>query len=825
MENMLSQRTGATLLFVFSLLTPVCMAGADEKGFETCVTSQKRVQDLSYKNLTSVPFNLPNTTEYLDISHNSIQRLVAGSFHRLSRLCFLKATHCGLRDICHRVFSHTPALKVVNISSNELTIIPDFTLQQLTILDLAHNLYKSYRLPESFQKLTNLKVLSLGSKTALSVDLNDFRALLNISLQHFLLGAGDRWQKYESGALGKVSLRKMSLFASFCQRFDLFQNLLRDLNETRATALRLVKVFSDDCNITDGVFQNLRAMPYLQNVTIENTWTNSSFMVMLLKDIELSSIQELSFVNITYNEDTPDGIQFHTRNHTMSLRYLTFDGIKHYQYSYPTISINSDGWSNLSYLKFSGSGMNILPCKVMSTLPSLETLDVSDNLLTDFGFWWPSCSSTSVFPKLKRLSMSKNRFRSLAFISRQTHQMKTLESLDLSFNSIELKDNSCSWPVQLTEINLRNNNLGNSIFKCLSSNFERIDLSKSGITVITQEDLSRFPKLTHLQLSFNSIQALPPLLDAPTLISLSVDQNAITCLSKNVFGGLPNLRTLKAGNNPFICSCDLHWFLTALNKSLLSDWPLDYSCSTPASLAGLPLSQYKTSVISCETWLQTAVAFSVIIVLLTALGLLYYKMDGVWYTKMLWVWIRVKRRGKKHSHMLENASFSHHAFISYSHRDANFVHSQLVPSLENAGLVLCVHERDFVPGHWIIDNIINSVESSYKVLFVLSKHFIQSEWCNYELFFAQHRAVDIQHDSLVFILLEPIPIDALPTKYLRLRSLLRQQTYLEWPTDERKQQVFWASLKSMLHMADQSIVLKDMALALSDIAALVTNQI
>ncbi|XP_061769218.1 toll-like receptor 1 [Nerophis ophidion] len=820
---MLTQRTGVAVLFLLSLSTPDCMAvGADKKAFDLCVTSRRRVEDLSYHNLTSVPLNLPNTTEYLDISHNSIQRFAKDAFHRLSQLCFLKATHCGLMEISHCVFTHTPALKVLNISNNELTIIPDFSLQQLTILDLADNVYNSYKLPESFQNLTNLKVLSLGSKTAQSVDLNDFKALMNIPLHHLLLGAGVPWQKYDSGALRKLSLQKISLFASFCKRFDMFRNLLVDLNTTRVKALRFSTLFPNDCRVTDDAFLNLRTMSYVRNLTIENTWINSSFMEMLMKDIWLSSLQDLLFVNITYNEDTPDGFQFHTLNYTVSVRSVTFDGIRHYQYKYPTINTSFEALANLSYLKFSGSGMNILPCKLLSAMPSLETLDVSDNLLKDLGFWWPTCSYTSVFPKLKHLLMSKNRFQDLAFISKKTHQMNSLESLDLSSNSIELKDN-CSWPTYLTELNLANNNLGNNIFQYLSPHFERIDLSKSGITALTQEDLCRFPKLTHLLLSSNIIQALPELLHAPALISLHVDQNAITALSKNVLRGLPKLRNLKAGNNPFICSCDLHWFLTALNKSLLLDWPLDYYCSTPTKLAGLPLSEYKTSMISCDTRLQTAVAFSVIIVISTALGLLFYKLDGVWYTKMLWVWIRVKRRGKKHSHILKNMLFSHHAFISYSHRDANFVQSTLVPSLENAGLFLCVHERDFVPGHWIIDNIINCVESSYKTLFVLSKHFVQSEWCNYELFFAQHRAIDIQQDSLVFILLEPIPTDSLPKKYLRLRSLLRRQTYLEWPTDERKQQVFWASLRSMLHVADTSVVLRDVALAISDTATLITN--
>ncbi|XP_033470441.1 toll-like receptor 1 [Epinephelus lanceolatus] len=826
---MSTQSTSVTFLIgtiaIVSLIKPDCVAvKEDESGFKLCVTSRRGMRDLSHQNLTSVPSNLPNDTQYLDLSYNSIQRLNGAPFSGLSQLCYLTVTHCGLREISPAVFSHTPALKVLNISYNELPIIPDISLKWLKILDLANNLYNSYRIPASFQKLINLDVLVLGSTAALSINYDDFDPLTNVSLHHLTLGAGIHWQNYDSGALTKLkSLETVSIFAPFCGDLNTFENVLADLNVTKATSLRFITLFPDNCSDTGNLFKNLRTMPFIKNLTIENTWTNSSFMEVFLKNVWLSYLYDLSFVNITYSEDTPDGFQFRTINHTINLSSITFNGINHYQYKYPTFNMSFEAISNLTYLKFSGTGMNILPCNLLSALPSLETLDLSDNLLPDSGFWWIHCSYTSVFPKLKRLSLSKNRFSSLSFISEKTHQMKTLESLDLSFNSISL-DGDCSWPAQLTELSLGNNNLGNSVFKYLSANFERIDLSKTGITAITKEDLSRFPSLTHLQLSSNSIQVIPADLSAPALLSLYIDQNAITTISREGLAGLPRLQTLKAGGNPFVCSCDSYWFVTVLNKSMLLDWPFDYTCSTPPAFAALPLSEYKTSELSCEMWLQAAVAVPVIILICAAIGLVFYKCDGVWYTKMLWVWIRVKRRGKKRSNMLKNVSFSYHAFISYSHQDSDWVDSQLVPSLEGAGCSLCVHERDFVPGEWIIDNIINCVESSYKTLFVLSKHFVQSEWCNYELFFAQHRAISVQRDSLVFILLEPIPTYSLPKKFLRLRSLLRQQTYLEWPKDERKQQVFWASLKSMLHMADTSVVMKDVALAIADTVPLLTDQ-
>ncbi|XP_059905462.1 toll-like receptor 2 [Gadus macrocephalus] len=795
----------------------------EDQGYASCVTSRRRVQNLSGQNLTNVPLDLNNETQYLDISYNPLVELQVAPFQRLSQLCFLKATSCGLRLINPGVFCHTPKLEFLNISNNLLENIPDLSLPLLKILDLGGNQYDSYQLPATFATLANLSVLYLGSVNALQVDLDDFDSLSDSSLHHLILGGGVEWQRYVRGSLAKMkSLQKITLKVPFCENLDLFENLLEDVNETQTTDLELVNVLPDLCNVTGDPFRTLRTMPLVKNLTIVNTWINSSFMVMFLKNVFLSNVRMITFANITYSEDTPDGFKFPTLNHTMVLSSVIFDSVKHYQYKYPIIEISVDMFSKMDYLKVSGSKINTVPYNLISSLPSLATLDLSNNVLTETGFWPSICSHTSVFPKLRHLSLSKNRFVDLSFIAQQTHQMKYLESLDLSFNSIVL-DKPCFWPIHITSLSLSNNNLGHKVFSFLSQYLQQIDLSKTDITALTQEDLLQFPMLTHLFLSSNSIKVIPTDL-SPTLVSLYIDQNYITSVSRESLAGLPSLRTLKAGDNPFVCSCDSYWFITTLNKSFLPDWPLDYTCSTPPSVADLPMSEYRTSRMSCEAWLQAAVALPVTMLIVLALCSAFYACDGVWYTKMLWVWIRVKRRGQKQANLLNNTTFRYHSFISYSHQDSAWVESKLVPSLEGAGLSLCIHERDFVPGQWIVDNIINCVEASYKTLFVLSNHFVQSEWCNYELFFAQHRAIDAQQDSLVFILLEPIPTNSLPKKFLKLRRLLMQQTYLEWPMDERKQQVFWVNLRSMLQVADHRI-LKDMALELAQSASLIPDDL
>ncbi|VTJ85380.1 Hypothetical predicted protein [Marmota monax] len=77
-------------------------------------------------------------------------------------------------------------------------------------------------------------------------------------------------------------------------------------------------------------------------------------------------------------------------------------------------------------------------------------------------------------------------------------------------------------------------------------------------------------------------------------------------------------------------------------------------------------------------------------------------------------------------------------------RDSHWVENLLVQELENwePPFKLCLHKRDFVPGKWIIDNIIDCIEKSHKTVFVLSENFVRSEWCKYELDFSHFRLFD-----------------------------------------------------------------------------------
>jgi hypothetical protein len=44
----------------------------------------------------------------------------------------------------------------------------------------------------------------------------------------------------------------------------------------------------------------------------------------------------------------------------------------------------------------------------------------------------------------------------------------------------------------------------------------------------------------------------------------------------------------------------------------------------------------------------------------------------------------------------------------------------------------CIADRDFTPGVSVFDNIVEAIHSSYKIILVLTDHFVSSQWCQYE---------------------------------------------------------------------------------------------
>jgi tetratricopeptide (TPR) repeat protein len=81
---------------------------------------------------------------------------------------------------------------------------------------------------------------------------------------------------------------------------------------------------------------------------------------------------------------------------------------------------------------------------------------------------------------------------------------------------------------------------------------------------------------------------------------------------------------------------------------------------------------------------------------------------------------------------MTETEFKYDVFISYSGTDESWVVDSLLPALENAGLKVCIHFRDFEPGRPAIINMQDAAENSRHTILVMTPDWVSREWTLYE---------------------------------------------------------------------------------------------
>ncbi|NWT91062.1 TLR6 protein, partial [Lanius ludovicianus] len=399
--------------------------------------------------------------------------------------------------------------------------------------------------------------------------------------------------------------------------------------------------------------------------------------------------------------------------------------------------------------------------------------------------------------------LQKNKFESLPKVSFMTSHMKSLKYLDMSNNLLRHNGagQQCHWAESLTELDLSSNQLADAVFECLPVNVRKLSLQNNQISSVPS-GVAELKSLEELNLASNRLADLPGCSGFPSLQFLSVEMNSILTPSADFFQSCPGVRELQAGHNPFKCSCELQAFIRLERQAggKLFGWPAAYVCEYPEGLRGTELKDFHLSQLACNTTLLLVTALLLTLVLVAAVAFLCICLDVPWYVRMTWQWTQTKRRARHNPRGDAGSVLQFHAFISYSERDSLWVKNELIPNLEKGeGCVqLCQHERNFIPGKSIVENIINCIEKSYKSIFVLSPNFVQSEWCHYELYFAHHKLFSENSNSLILVLLEPIPPYLIPARYHKLKALMAKRTYLEWPKERSKRALFWANLRAAI---------------------------
>ncbi|XP_009675412.1 toll-like receptor 2 type-1 isoform X1 [Struthio camelus] len=742
----------------------------------------------SSRGLDFIPSGLTGEIRGLNLAHNRIKHIRARDLQQAVNLRVLLLPSNEISSIEEDSFRSLAKLELLDLSNNSLAHLSPawfghlFSLQQLNIQG---NTYSDLGESSLFSTLSNLSSLYLGNPQFSTIRQGNFEG---ITLLDELWIDGSNLSQYEPGSL--KSVRKIHHMIISLKRVDVFSEIVGDLLhsvvwlEVREIKLEIEK---------KSLAQNSTLPLMMQKITFKDVMFTDEYIspiMVLLKEIK--SLQDIEIIDCVLDgtgvwrtEETassgPSSVE------TISITNITIQNF----HLFLDLKSAESQVKDLKRLRIASSRVFMVPCNLAKHFSSLVYLDLHDNLLVNNRLTETTCEGG--WPLLQTLNLSQNSLKSLKQTAKNLSHLSKLINLDISQNNFGEIPDTCQWPENLKHLNLSSTQIP-KLTTCIPLTLEVLDVSANNL----KEFGLQLPFLKELYVAKNQLKTLPDAAPIPNLVAMTIRRNKLNSFSKAEFESFRKMEVLDASDNNFICSCEFLSFIhhEAGIAQILAGWPENYICDSPLTVRGEQVGAVHLSLMECHRSLVVSLICALVFLVILVLVVVGYKYHAIWYMRMTWAWLRAKRKPKQGP----PKDICYDAFVSYSENDSDWVENIMVQELEQAcpPFRLCLHKRDFVPGKWIVDNIIDSIEKSHKTLFVLSEHFVQSEWCKYELDFSHFRLFDENNDAAILILLEPIQSKAIPKRFCKLRKIMNTKTYLEWPPGEEQQQIFWENLKAAL---------------------------
>nr|QOS44506.1 toll-like receptor 13 [Argyrosomus japonicus] len=810
-----------TVLFLLLLNTSACCGF----GFKGCSQNFPATNFMwcfyrNITNLTDVVSMFPDNLTAINLSKNRIQVVPPGSFSRVLGLKNLDLSQNQLVFLKGGEFRGLHVLGFLNLTCNNISYIHSSAFDGLIGLQtllLNHNMLQTFS-PDIFNSLPAIKAVNLslnrlkafscgesgGSSTLTDLDLlaNNIQRI-NVScfpaLEYIRLSNNSEFKLQEDAFASNPRLKSL-----LCQGVKV-EMLLGLSAETKKNLSRVAfSLFVEKSPFT--ICDLLKGMDQLERIEVDLKGsklpqTNTSLLncatppMVIIMDANLGNVAHLSLGRGNTSKLYLNNCGLKQISHT------TFDyhGLVTLQMNENKVIIQQDTFKNLNNLSFLGLDKNklhnidpnwFIPLKKLtrmtlikneiteltpkafSALTQLEELYLQFNLLKYI--------TKKPFSRLRRLRKLNLSLNIIDFIEEGTFEdLKSLSYLDLSGNRIKrLTPAILSGLVNLKQFVLYNNRLH---FKSYESPF------------ISLTSLERLRKLTLYRTDLDDLPAnlMPP---DNTLEILKVTSNHLHTVDKAMLDALPRLRILDITENPLTCSCDNAWFKTWAIHNTQTQVSYLYNMQCDNDQRFPYLWQFDDKACSFE------LASFTLFITCSVLDVLFMCVCVFWHIqgpalRYLMLILRAKLRGRRGG---AEARFQYDAFVSYSSKDEAWVMEQLMPNLEKpaAGaprLRLCLHHRDFRPGAAVLANIEAAIYNSRHTICVVTRHFLQSEWCSLEFQLASLRLLFDGSDVLLLVFLEEIPEHCL-SPYRRLRKIIRKKTYLLWPKEPQEEDAFWVRL-------------------------------
>ena len=451
-------------------------------------------------------------------------------------------------------------------------------------------------------------------------------------------------------------------------------------------------------------------------------------------------------------------------------------------------------WEKMGELRFIDIPLTSIPDVLNQTMPNLQSLYFYDTRLQrPPNFPW--CNTRLELPgnlsraALKKTVNSRMYPRYLTVESNPTLDVGEFEFMTSSLDSVSLRDNGLKHisstifdkTSELKSIYLSGNKFRKvpaEIFRKVNG-LENIYLDNNRLEFIAKGTFRELKELRMLDLSNNFLRTLPSdfLSGAENLtqIMINLKHNRLVTLPKN-FQNL-NFSFIDIQNNFFTCDCRNKWMKTWLSdmESALVGGAKTVLCTSEKN-RGKPLVSVGDDNFTCLTesslLLMIACILGGLLLTFIVLGLIYrFRREAKLFLFTRFRWHPFDRVDDS------DPSKVYDAFVSYSSHDREWVLNTLREKLESEDppFKLCIHDRDFMVGAPIFQNIFDSVKTSRRMIMVLSKDFVQSEWCMLEFRAAHRRVLRDRTNYLIIILFADVDTKNLDDE---LKLYLRTNTYL-----------------------------------------------
>ncbi|CAL8362932.1 unnamed protein product [Lota lota] len=806
--------------------------------------------------LTKLPNNLFHgmlKLSVLDLSRNKILLISPSAFELTSNLRKVKLEVNQLNRIANILpIFQLPHIQEIHIGSNNLSSfeskhLPLNMTSPVIVLNLSSNPLEVFSLTTGF--FVDLEEIDLSGcgKDVMRVDIPDPSFLKSIThirfhntkvsfegigelleslefLSYLQLSNMERW--INSGLL-KTACRALSL-----RTLDLHLNSLGSVDEL-PQCCQLTELDLSNNNLIDLSSQSVQTMKRLRRLSLrENVFQKvpavvSSLSSLEILDLSFNDLVELGcsdFVNLTSLKE----LYLHS-NHIKKLTRCVFPN----QNDLKVLRIGSNmllelggvfenRFEQLEFIDLTGNIIQDFSKGCFKGLESLRRLDMDQlQIHVEVFEGLRNLQSLSLYLPLEMIRFrGLHELRSLiiymdltdGFNGKYAKKYKALMELPSVRNiTIICKGFHFNFPLSipwyylhkmrhLEHFTAENIYIEDPDVKTFvkARHLKSLAIRKSYLTGMSPEHFQAMSNLEVLDLSINAIKTLDFLVEAnlTTLRCLILSGNELTVLNKSVFQSLPALTHLDLSDNPLTCDCSnagfLQWVLSSEQTQLVKGYR--QPCTYPDSEKGTKFLHF--DVRSC--WVDAnfvcflSTTSIVLFTLLVSFSYHFLSARLVYAYYLLMALLYDMRERKK------NEQHHYDAFISYNVKDEEWVHRELLPELEDErGWRLCLHHRDFQPGKPIIENITEAIYSSRKTICVISRHYLESEWCSREIQMASFRLFDEKKDVLILLFMEDL-LDHQLSPYYRMRKLVKKSTYLSWPQAGQNTDIFWQNVHRAL---------------------------